>query len=50
VKRSFWIPVLCGAIILTIGMGARQSFGIFLKPISEDLGVGRELWSFGIAI
>ena len=48
-KRSFWIPVFCGAIILTIGMGARQSFGIFLKPISEDLNVGRELWSFGIA-
>jgi MFS family permease len=50
VKRSFWIPVFCGAIILTIGMGARQSFGIFLKPISEDLNVGRELWSFGIAV
>jgi len=41
--------VLCGGIILTIGLGARQSFGIFLKPISADLGVGRELWSFGIA-
>jgi hypothetical protein len=27
--RSFWIPVICGAAILTIGIGARQSFGIF---------------------
>jgi MFS family permease len=50
VKRSFWVPVICGAVILTIGMGARQSFGIFLKPISMDLGIGREVWSFGIAI
>jgi MFS family permease len=38
--------VICGAVILTLGMGARQSFGIFQKPISADLGVGRELWSF----
>jgi MFS family permease len=37
-------------VILTIGIGARQSFGIFQKPIAEDLGVGRELWSFGNAL
>ena len=28
-QRSFWIAVICGAVILTIGIGARQSFGIF---------------------
>ncbi|GJD96050.1 MFS transporter [Methylobacterium iners] len=49
-QRSFWVPVLCGAVILTIGIGARQSFGIFQTPISADLGVGRELWSFGNAL
>jgi MFS family permease len=49
-QRNFWIPVLCGAAILTIGIGARQSFGIFQKPIAADLGVGRELWSFGTAL
>ena len=49
-QRSFWIPVLCGAVILTIGIGARQSFGIFQRPIAADLGVGRELWSFGNAL
>src|SRR5262249_14773389 len=48
--RSFWIPVICGAVILTIGVGARQSFGIFQKPIAADLKVGRELWSFANAI
>jgi MFS family permease len=47
--RSFWIPVICGAAILTIGIGARQSFGIFQKPIAADLKVGRELWSFANA-
>jgi MFS family permease len=49
-QRSFWIPVICGAMILTIGIGARQSFGIFQKPIAADLNVGRELWSFGNAL
>ena len=48
--RSFWVPVLCGAVILTIGIGARQSFGIFQKPIAAELGVGRELWSFANAL
>jgi MFS family permease len=49
-QRSFWIPVICGGMILTIGIGARQSFGIFQKPIAAHLNVGRELWSFGNAL
>ena len=48
--RNFWIPVICGAVILTIGIGARQSFGIFQKPIAADLQVGREVWSFATAL
>ena len=49
-RRNFWVPVICGAVILTLGIGARQSFGIFQKPIAADLGVGRELWSFSNAV
>src|SRR5215467_4370248 len=49
-QRSYWVAVICGALILTIGIGARQSFGIFQKPIAADLRVGRELWSFANAI
>src|SRR5215210_5335251 len=49
-SRSFWVPVLCGAAILTIGIGARNSFGIFQGPIARELGVGRELWSFANAL
>ena len=48
--RSIWVAVICGAVILTIGIGARQSFGIFQKPIAADLKVGRELWSFANAL
>src|SRR5438128_3576767 len=49
-QHHFWIAVICGAVILTIGISARQSFGIFQKPIAADLKVGRELWSFANAL
>src|SRR5881227_153667 len=49
-QHNFWIAVICGAVILSIGIGARQSFGIFQKPIAAELGVGRELWSFANAL
>jgi MFS family permease len=49
-QTRYWIPVLCGAAILSIGIGARQSFGIFQNPIAQDLGVGREVWSLANAL
>ena len=49
-QRSFWIAVICGAVILTIGIGARQSLGIFQKPIAVELKAGRELWSLANAL
>lgn len=49
-EKNYWVPVLCGAGILTIGIGARQSFGIFQTPIADDLGVGREVWSLANAL
>src|SRR5438445_13262229 len=48
-SRSYWTAVWCGFLVLTIGLGVRQSFGIFLKPVSAELDVGRELFSFGTA-
>jgi hypothetical protein len=47
--RRFWVPVICGPVILTIGIGAKQSFGTFQKPIVAELRVGREWWSFANA-
>ena len=49
-NRSYWTAVWCGFLVLTIGLGVRQSFGIFLKPVSAELDVGRELFSFGTAL
>ncbi len=47
---SYWVAVWCGFVVLAIGLGVRQSFGIFLKPVSAELHVGRELFSFGTAV
>lgn len=49
-QRSYWTAVWCGFLVLTIGLGVRQSFGIFLKPVSAELHVGRELFSLGTAL
>ena len=46
-KKS-WIVIACAAAIVTIAMGVRQSFGLFLPQMSVDLGIGRG--SFGLAL
>lgn len=46
--RRPWTVILCAAIIVTLAMGVRQSFGLFLPQMSVSLDIGRE--SFGLAI
>ncbi|HET8727192.1 MAG TPA: MFS transporter [Alphaproteobacteria bacterium] len=48
--RTAWITLICGAVIVTLAMGIRQSFGIFLRPISMDLEIGRQVFGFAIAL
>ena len=38
------------ALLLTLGMGIRQSFGLFLTPITQDLGVTAADFTFALAI
>src|SRR3712207_6808733 len=42
--------LICGGLILTIGLGVRHNFGLYLQPMTVDLGIGREAFSFAIAI
>jgi predicted MFS family arabinose efflux permease len=48
-KRTYSI-ILAGALIVILSMGTRSGFGLFLVPISETLGIGRESFSLAIAI
>jgi MFS family permease len=42
--------LICGGLILMLALGTRQSFGLFLRPMTIDLGCGREVFSFAIAL
>jgi len=48
--RTAIIAIACGALIVTLSMGVRQSFGMFLQPIGRDFGIGREYFGFAIAV
>ncbi len=49
-RMPLWAIILTAATIASIGMGIRQAMGLYLKPISDDLGLGREAFSMAIAI
>ncbi len=42
--------LICGAAIVTLSMGIRHGFGLWLQPISQTQGWSRETFSFAIAI
>ena len=41
--------IFCGVLIVLICGGLRQSFGVFLRPVSLDLEIGREMFGLVIA-
>lgn len=53
-QTSSWrtpsIVLLCGALVLSISLGVRHAFGLFLAPMSSDLGWGRETFALAIAV
>jgi len=50
VWRDSRYVLLGSAIILTLSLGIRHGFGLFLSPMSAEFGWGREIFSFAIAI
>ena len=48
--RSPTVLLICGGVVLTIAIGIRHSFGLFLQPMSADLGWGRQTFAFAIAL
>jgi MFS family permease len=52
-SRSWRTPgliLVCGSIVVVLTYGLRSSFGLFLKPMSIDLGWGREIFAFALAL
>ncbi len=48
-KKSTLV-ILISAVTVAISMGARQSFGLFLQPVTESLSTGRETFSLAMAL
>ncbi len=40
----------CGAAIVTLSMGVRHGFGLWLQPITQDMGWTRENFAFALAV
>jgi MFS family permease len=52
-RTSWRTPVfvlLCGGIALTISLGVRHNFGLYLQPMTMDLGWNRQTFAFAIAL
>ena len=48
--RTPAVVLFCGGMILTLALGTRHNFGLYLQPMTMDLGIGRETFAFAIAI
>ena len=42
--------LICGGIILTLSLGTRHTFGLYLQPMTLDLSWSRETFAIAIAI
>jgi MFS family permease len=42
--------LICGALIVTLSMGVRHGFGLWLQPITQAQGWSREAFSFALAV
>jgi predicted MFS family arabinose efflux permease len=49
-SRAAVTAIACGAFVVLLSFGVRSSFGLFLQPMSLDLGWGREVFALAMAI
>ncbi|MDZ4294488.1 MAG: MFS transporter, partial [Hydrogenophaga sp.] len=49
-RLSAFQVLACGAAIVTLSMGVRHGFGLWLQPITQDQGWTRENFAFALAI
>ena len=49
-KKIFSIAIALACVLLAINFGWRSSLGLFLKPVSETFGYGREVFAFSLAL
>ncbi|MDR3465327.1 MAG: MFS transporter [Xanthobacteraceae bacterium] len=48
--RTPALVIACGALIGMLTFGPRSTFGVFLQPMSHDLGWGRDVFAVALAV
>jgi predicted MFS family arabinose efflux permease len=49
-RLSMTQVLVCGALIVTVSMGIRHGFGLWLQPITSERGWTRETFAFALAV
>jgi MFS family permease len=49
-ESRYRVVLVFGSLVMLIALGIRHGFGLFLQPMSNDLGWGREVFSIAIAM
>jgi MFS family permease len=45
-----WQVLICGALIVSVAMGIRHGFGLWMQPMTQTMGWGREDFAMAIAV
>ena len=48
--RTPTVVLIASAMVLSVSMGIRNGFGLFLQPVSLEMGWGREVFALAIAV
>ena len=48
--RTPFVVLICGGIILSLSLGTRHSFGLYLQPMTLDLDWSRQTFAIALAI
>lgn len=48
--RPLWLVLFSASVIVALAMGLRQVMGLYLKPVTTELQVGREAFGLAMAV
>ena len=48
--RTPAVVLACAGLVMSLSFGIRHGFGLFLQPMSADLGWGRETFALAMAV
>jgi sugar phosphate permease len=49
-RRAMLLLILLSGLIISMCMGLRQSLGLFMRPMTLDLGISAATFGFSIAL